>query len=154
MNDYPQTPQQIDWATTLLTSYRHYLGQDLIAPSTPHKQADQLFHAPFALVSHGTQSDPIFNYANQTALDLWEMDWPTFTQMPSRLSAEPMHRDDRAQMLAQLTHQGYVDNYQGIRISSQGRRFRIEQAALWNVTDAAGTQLGQAATFAKWVFLE
>ncbi|MBD0268189.1 MAG: MEKHLA domain-containing protein [Cyanobacteria bacterium Co-bin8] len=154
MSDYPQTPEQLDWAATLLASYRHCLGQDLITPGTPHEQADQLFHAPFALVSHGTQSDPIFNYANQTALDLWEMDWLTFTQMPSRLSAEPMHRDDRAQMLAQLSHQGYVDNYQGIRISSQGRRFRIEQATLWNVTDAAGTQLGQAATFANWVFLE
>ncbi|HEY9734947.1 MAG TPA: MEKHLA domain-containing protein, partial [Trichocoleus sp.] len=138
----------------LLTSYRRCLGQDLLPTCPPQTQADQLFHAPFAVVSHGTQPDPVFNYANQTALDLWEMDWPTFTQMPSRLSAEPVHRDERAQMLAQLSTRGYVDNYQGIRISSQGRRFRLEQATLWNITDASGTRLGQAAMIGKWVFLE
>lgn len=153
MSDFYLTPALIDWAELLITSYRHWTGQDLVLPETRQEQAERLFQAPFVVVSHGTQPDPIFNYANQTALSLWEMDWSTFTQTPSRLSAEPLHRDERARMLAQLDSQGYVDHYRGIRISSQGKRFRIDQAIIWNIFDGEGTRLGQAASFAEWVFL-
>ncbi len=49
---------------------------------------ERLKFAEFAVVSHGTESDPIFNYANPTALKLFEMDFESFTQLPSRKSAE------------------------------------------------------------------
>jgi len=45
---------------------------------------------------------------------------------------------------------GPVDDYSGIRISQSGRRFRIEQAIVWNLIDAAGHLCGQAATFDTW----
>lgn len=147
-------PNAVAWAEALVTSYRHWVGQDLVTPSNGQPLVEALFHAPCVVVSHGTQADPIFNYANQIALTLWEMDWPTFTQLPSRLSAESMHRDERDRMLAQLEAKGYVDNYQGIRISSQGHRFRIEQAIIWNIIDAAEIRIGQAATFTTWTPLK
>lgn len=137
----------------MANSYAHWRHEPLVTVTEPQTLAQALFEAPFAIVSHGTQADPIFNYANRCALDLWELDWPAFTQLPSRLSAEPMHRDERATMLAQLNTQGYVDKYQGIRISSQGRRFYIQQAVIWNVINQNGDRLGQAATFAHWQFL-
>jgi hypothetical protein len=31
------------------------------------------FEAPIAVMSHGTAKEPIFNYANRTALNLFEM---------------------------------------------------------------------------------
>lgn len=81
----------------LLDSFRHYVGRELIARTgQPDDDARAVFEAPFVVVSHGTQDDPILNYGNQTALTLWEMDIPTLTSMPSRLTAEPMHRDERA----------------------------------------------------------
>jgi hypothetical protein len=46
--------------------------------------------------------------------------------------------------------QGYIDNYQGIRISRTGQRFLIKQAIIWNLTDALGQKCGQAATFSDW----
>ena len=141
------------WSRHLAHSYQHWRHQQLVVVSESQALAPAIFEAPLAIVSHGTQADPIFNYANRCALDLWELDWDTFTQMPSRLSAEPMHRDERAEMLAQLQTQGFIDNYQGIRISSQGRRFYIQQAIVWNVIDDAGAYLGQAATFNHWQFL-
>ncbi|WP_204141815.1 MEKHLA domain-containing protein [Halomicronema sp. CCY15110] len=141
------------WSRQLAHSYQHWRHQPLVTVTELQTLAQALFEAPVAIVSHGTQADPIFNYANRCALNLWELDWDTFTQMPSRLSAEPMHRDERAQMLAQLQTHGFVDNYQGIRISSQGQRFYIQQAVIWNVIDDTGTRLGQAATFANWQFL-
>lgn len=148
-----QHPQVQLWSQQLASSYQHWRHQPLVTVTESQTLAQALFEAPVAIVSHGTQADPIFNYANRCALNLWELDWDTFIQMPSRLSAEPMHRDERAQMLGQLQTHGFVDNYQGIRISSQGRRFYIQQATIWNVIDDTGTRLGQAATFANWQFL-
>ncbi|MEM6839545.1 MAG: MEKHLA domain-containing protein [Cyanobacteria bacterium P01_C01_bin.120] len=141
------------WSRYLANSYRHWRNQDLVTIKNGKTVALSLFEAPCAIVSHGTQTDPIFNYANRCALKLWEMDWDIFTQLPSRLSAEPMHREERANMLAQLDTQGFVDDYQGIRISSQGKRFYIKQATIWNVIDDTGNSIGQAATFQNWTFL-
>jgi hypothetical protein len=81
------------------------------------------------------------------------MDLETLTRTPSRLTAEPMHRDERAEFLRRVREQGFIDDYSGIRISSKGRRFRIGQATVWNVTDALGNYAGQAATFSNWEFL-
>ncbi|HCB13671.1 MAG TPA: hypothetical protein DEP36_08925 [Gammaproteobacteria bacterium] len=37
-----------------------------------------------------------------------------------------------------------------MRIARTGRRFMIERATVWNLTDAAGQRCGQAATFRDW----
>ena len=149
-----QQPAVVQWSRYLVESYRQWLGKDLILPTDGDQLlAQRLFEAAFVVVSHGTEADPILNYGNRTALELWELDWLQFTQTPSRKTAEPLHRDERATMLAQLSSRGYIDHYQGIRISSRGRRFRIDQAVVWNVVKGDGTRLGQAATFANWEFL-
>jgi hypothetical protein len=146
-----QSKEWIEHTQTLLDSYRHWLGDDLIhRTGSANDQAAALYHAEFVVVSHGTQADPILNYANQTALSLWEMDIDTLCQTPSRLTAEPLHRDERARLLERTTRDGYVDDYQGIRISSTGRRFRIDQAIVWNLLDQTGQPAGQAATFSRW----
>jgi hypothetical protein len=49
--------------------------------------------------------------------------------------------------------QGYVDDYQGVRITSDGRRFRIRECILWNVLNETGDKIGQAAKFDRWEFL-
>jgi hypothetical protein len=144
-------PKQIAHVQVLLDSFARLLGRDLI----PHdasvaEQARLLFESPFVVVSHGTEADPILNYGNAAALALWEMDLATFVQTPSRLTAEPVHRDERARLLERTRRDGYVDDYAGIRISRSGRRFRIEQAIIWNLVDAAGIHRGQAATFDRW----
>lgn len=155
----PLTPnlqpwQQSEWirhTQMLLDSYRHWLGRDLIdRQGDPAEQSRALFEAPFVVVSHGTQADPILNYANRQALELWEMDVETALATPSRLTAEPVHRDERARLLERTAQQGYVDDYQGIRISRTGRRFRIDKAIVWNLLSPDGSYAGQAATFSDW----
>jgi hypothetical protein len=144
-----QQPQIIDWSQVLLNSFSQVLGYELISrEGTPVEQAQALFFASFVLVSHGIQPDPILNYGNQTALQLWEMSWLDFTQTPSRLTAEPINREERKRMLQQVSEQGFIDNYRGIRISSTGKRFLIEQGIVWNLRDRQGKLCGQAATFA------
>lgn len=140
-------------AVRLLRSHRERTGRELIPGmdlSAPAAVARGVFEASRVIVSHGTESDPILNYGNATALELWEMSWDEFTRTPSRLTAEPPNRDERARLLAEVAARGFIDNYSGIRISKTGRRFRIERATVWNVTDESGVRIGQAATFDRW----
>ena len=149
-----QLPEIISWSEILAKNFQQLLGRELIANAkTPEQIAKALFQAPFVLVSHGTQTDPILNYGNQTALKLWSMEWNEFTKTPSRMTAEPVNRKIRAQMLEQAAEQGYIDDYQGIRISSTGQRFSIKKAIVWNLTDISGKKCGQAATFSNWEWM-
>jgi hypothetical protein len=144
-------PRIVEWSRLLLDSYRHWMGTDLIErTSDSQQQARMLFEACFVVVSHGVEADPILNYGNQIALGLWELSWNQFIKTPSRLTAEPDDRAERERMLTQARAKGYFDGYRGMRISSTGRRFLVEQALIWNVIDPAGNPIGQAATFSQW----
>lgn len=147
------SPQWVAQTRLLLDSWDGLFDKPLIPRSTPEADAVTLFDAPFVVVAHGTQDDPILNYANQTAITLWELPLKQLLQMPSRKTAEPMHRDERAELLRRTREDGYIDDYSGIRISSTGRRFRIHQATVWNLTDEAGQHAGQAAAFSRWTDL-
>ncbi len=147
-------PHIIQWSQRLLDSYCHWTGRELIERTSDTAQrARVLFEASFVVVSHGVEPDPILNYGNQTALDLWELSWDQFIKTPSRLTAEPDDRAERGRMLAQANAKGYFDGYRGVRISSTGRRFLVEQALIWTVIDPAGRSIGQAATFSNWSML-
>lgn len=150
------TPSAVAQASRILASYRHWLGRDLLAlppDASPEIRARALFDAPIVVLSHGTQTDPVLNYGNRTALTLWEMDWAALTQMPSRLTAEPALREDRARLLADVLKQGYSTGYRGVRISHGGKRFAIEQATVWNLLNEQSQPAGQAATFSNWSYL-
>lgn len=144
-------PRIVEWSRLLLDSYRYWIGKDLIERTSDTKQqARMLFEASFVVVSHGVEQDPILNYGNQIALDLWELSWDQFIRTPSRLTAEPDDRAERERMLTQARAKGYFGGYRGVRISSTGRRFLVEQALIWNVIDPDGNSIGQAATFSQW----
>ncbi len=136
--------------TSFKRLYKHQLtnsqldGQALV---------EDLFNAKFALLSHTKDADPIFNYANRTALNLFEFDWEELMTVPSRLSAEPINQAERAKLLEQVSSHGYIDDYQGVRISKTGKRFQIRNAIVWNLIDDNDTYQGQAACFSDWEFI-
>lgn len=135
-------------------SYRHWTGRDLTpVRMTDAEAARYLFTAPLALLSHDTQPDPVFNYANRTALCLFGMSWEEMTSCPSRLSAEQDLQPERARLLQEVTEQGYSEGYRGVRVGRHGRRFEIEQAIVWNLRDERGLYRGQAACFRHWTWL-
>lgn len=140
--------------THVLNSYRRLLGKSLLELKAGQSRRDALEEASFVLLSHGTEADPIFNYANKAGLDLFAISAQAFCQMPSRYSAEPISREARTHLLQQVSTQGYIDHYSGVRIASTGQRFLIEQAVVWNVSDEDGRYLGQAASFATWQWLQ
>jgi hypothetical protein len=136
----------------IVESHGRVVGRPLLHadPSDAAGLRDTLWNTPLVVVAHGTQADPVFCYGNRLALELFEMDFAAFTALPSRYSAQPLARETRAELLERVARHGFIDDYSGIRISSTGRRFRIENATVWNLIDAAGSYRGQAATFRDW----
>jgi len=150
MTEIWQNPAVVRHVDRLSASFQRVVGRslgDLPADLDPIERSRRIFHAPFVVVSHGTEADPIFNYANQRAIELWELSWDEFVQLPSRLSAEPIACEARAKILEEVAQRGYISNYEGVRISKTGRRFRILNVLIWNLVDEAGQPYGQAATF-------
>lgn len=146
----PQNGYLSAHAELLISSYQHWTGKLLLQQDLSGVEKYRaLFLAPFGVVSHGTEDDPVFNYANQTALDVFEMNWSEFTHLASRKSAEPVNRSEREQLMTRVTQYGFIDDYRGIRISATGKRFMIEEATVWNVIDEQGVYFGQAAVFFK-----
>ncbi|MFN3681235.1 MAG: MEKHLA domain-containing protein [Nitrospira sp.] len=144
-------PPVLRWSQQLLNSFRHWMGRELITRSgSSLRDAEILFTAPFVVVSHGNEPDPILNYGNHAALRLWAMEWDQFTRTPSRMTAEPVHREERRRILERAQARGYVEGYRGVRISATNHRFLVIDAILWNVLDDQGCYLGQAAMFQQW----
>ena len=144
----PANRYRVEHTERLRRSFHALTGRNLIDPAlAPEVAADALFHAPFVVLSHNTDPDPLLTYGNQSALELFELTWEELIQMPSRLTAEAPDQAERARLLAQVAARGFIDNYAGVRVSRTGKRFRIEQATVWNLTDERGRFCGQAATF-------
>jgi len=138
----------------ILNSYNRLVGRELVEQTgSKVEQAERLFRAPFVVIAHGREADPILSYGNNTALQLWKLSIPVLLKTPSRETTEPIHRDDRVRVLDRTTRDGYVDDYRGIRIATNGERFQVERATVWNLTDGSGKPLGQAATFSSWTML-
>jgi hypothetical protein len=147
-------PAIVEWSQLLLNSFHHWTGRDLIERvGDSDYQAHALFQSPFVVVSHGTEEDPLLNYGNRVALELWELTWEQLVKTPSRLTAESVNRAEREWMLEQARTRGYLDTYRGVRISSTERRFLVENAVVWNVVGAGWRRVGQAATFSQWTWL-
>ena len=154
--DFPSEKNNflVEHVLDIRNSYRQLLLKELIPDIQSDEEfARQLFYAPFALVSHDTASDPVFNYANMKAQELFELSWEDFTCLPSRLSAESVNQAERERLLAEVTEKGYIDHYRGVRISSTGKRFLIKNAVVWNLIDKNQGIKGQAAWFDQWAYL-
>ncbi|HTX20964.1 MAG TPA: MEKHLA domain-containing protein [Candidatus Aquilonibacter sp.] len=149
-----QTNFVIAHTQTLARSFRKWTGRDLLPGLfNPVGLARYVFEAPFVVVSHGTEADPILNYGNAAALALWEISWDEFARTPSRLTAEASNQIERAKLLETVSQCGFIDDYSGVRISKSGRRFKISRATVWNLVIENGEPRGQAAMFDQWEFL-
>jgi hypothetical protein len=140
-------------AGLILEGHRRTWGSPLLAlrPGSPARlQAQELFASATVVLAHDGADDPRLIYANRAALALWRRDWPTMVGLPSRLTAEPTERQARSGALAEALRQGGMSGYGGIRIDSEGRRFRIAAARLWSLREGAGKTCGQAACFESW----
>ena len=141
-------------AVLLLQSHQRAFGRPLIAAAQPGRSrrllCQELFACGFPVLAHGTGNDPKLIYANAAALRLWETRWDELIGMPSRLTAPDSERAERSSALGQAQRLDAVQNYRGLRISRQGRRFMINNAKIWTLWNAEERLCGQAACFSDW----
>lgn len=104
--------------------------------------------APFGLLAHATEDDPRFVYANRLAQERFASTWQGLVGTRSRLAAEPDAQEDRDRLLAAVARDGFVTGYRGRRIGRDGHPFWIEEVTMWDLLDADGFRIGQAARFA------
>jgi hypothetical protein len=137
-------------------AYARLVGKPLIADKVARSsdaaaQARWLYQeAPFCVLAHNTNADPIFIYANRSAQICFEYDWDEITRLPSRLSAEVPNQAERQSLLNSVSRSGFISNYRGLRIAKSGSRFWIENATVWQLIDEDGMLHGQAAMFHEW----
>ncbi|ROR26576.1 MEKHLA domain-containing protein [Comamonas sp. BIGb0124] len=140
-------PRDPAFYALLAGSYARLLGRPLVPQAMPvaEEAAEWLYEsAPFAVLAHNTDPDPLFIYGNKAAQRRFGYSWDEITQLPSRLSAEAPNREERQQFLARVQRLGYEAGYKGVRITQSGQRFMIEDATLWQLLDADGRLHGQA----------
>jgi PAS domain S-box-containing protein len=140
-----------DFFLLLSGAYARLAGQPLVARAgDAGAKAQWLYEAaPFCVLAHNTDADPMFIYANRAAQACFGYDWDEIIQLPSRLSAEAPDRAERQRLLDAVAKDGLISNYRGLRIAKSGQRFWIENATVWQLIDEAGRLHGQAAMFQK-----
>ncbi len=137
-------------AERLLSSFERLTGKSLIPISIiGEERYKALFEAQFPVLSHNAESDPKLNYSNAAGMEQFEISWEQLIKLPSRYTAEPQIQEERDRLLKAVTENGFIDDYQGIRISAKGHRFFVEKAIVWNVIDEEGTYWGQGAVLYK-----
>jgi PAS domain S-box-containing protein len=131
----------------LAGSYARLVGRPLVPIDLAAMEGPRWLYetAPFGLLAHNTEADPIFVYGNRAVQRRFGYDWDELTALPSRLSAEAPERQERENFLRQVARDGYVDNYRGIRVTKSGERFWIEDVTVWQLIDEKGRLRGQAA---------
>jgi hypothetical protein len=139
-------------ARWLLNSYRAWAGDDLV-PLPPGADDDAraraLFDAPLAVLAHDRRDDPLCVYANAAALDAFALTLADAPAYATSRTVEPAAREERQAAFARVDEAGLVSGYSGVRISTEGVRFRIEDGRIWTVLDDAGRRVGHAAAFRR-----
>ncbi|MGR8025716.1 MEKHLA domain-containing protein [Burkholderia pseudomallei] len=131
----------------LADSYHRLVGKSLVPEGMSAAEGAAWLYeaAPFGMLAHDASADPVFVYGNRRAQAIFEYDWDELTTLPSRLSAEPVERRERRSFLDRVARDGFVSDYRGVRVTKSGKRFWIEHATVWQLTDSAGHYRGQAA---------
>ena len=93
----------------LADSYARLLGHPLVPQAMSAVEATEWLYerAPFGVLAHNTDPDPVFIYGNKAAQRRFEYSWDEITRLPSRLSAEAPNREERQQFLARVQRLGY-----------------------------------------------
>lgn len=143
----PSSSLDLEFFRLASRSYRRLLGESLVPDGISDEQGAAWLYesAPFGLLAHGTQADPVFMYGNRRAQAIFGYSWDEITALPSRLSAELPERYERQAFLDQVSRDGFVRGYRGVRVTKSGERFWIENAVVWQLIDDAGVLRGQAA---------
>ena len=136
----------------LAGSYSRLVGAPLVPAEQDKQHAPHWLYqeAPYCVLAHNSDPDPIFVYGNQAAQTCFEYTWDELTSLRSRLTAEEPNREERQRLLDLVQRHGFATGYRGLRIAKSGRRFWIEDVTVWQLIDRHAVLHGQAAIYRQW----
>ncbi len=115
--------------------------------------AEALFEASAAILSHDIiiidgKRDNVYNYANRTALQVFERTFAEQTRIPSRKSVAEGEDSQlsRNTLLTACFTKGWV-KFDATRVSATGKTVQLKDAILYNLFDKRGIYYGQAVVF-------
>lgn len=149
--DHPGRVEDRDrWITLSSNSLQQQTGQSLLERMHVSSVAHVHSHERYAILSHGIQEDPIYNYFNAAALATFRYPETQVYQLASRYSAPPGNlRLARDAEIQSTTTQANVARFipTAIRQDKDGKQFVLCDLILWNVYDEQGQRVGQTALF-------
>lgn len=149
----PGRVQDMDaWVRFSSDSLQKFTGKSLyeeMEGSNARTPSDVHTDERYAVLSHGNQADPIYNYFNKGAFLAFEFPEETVYQMQSRYSApDGKVRSERDGLIQTIVEQdGLKILTNAIRRKGNGELFLIPNVILWNVYDDEGNRVGQTAIF-------
>jgi len=81
---------------------------------------------------------------NNAALSIFKVSLEQVIGKPTTITAPESEQKERNELLNQVDSHGFIQNYKGIRVASDGKLFQIENATIWNVVDGKSQKIGQA----------
>ena len=103
---------------------------------------DSFNECSFPIASHDLNG--FFNYLNKAALSLFKVTLDQVIGKPSTITAPESEQKERDGLLNQVNSHGFIENYKGVRVASDGKLFQIKDATIWNIDDEKSQKIGQA----------
>lgn len=99
----------------------------------------------YALVSHGPEDEPCYNYGNSAFLSLLDCTWDELCHLPTRRLSDS--GDDLVGRDLMEKGVGYAESETSIWVTHDGEPFTVHDMLIWNCYDETGKYYGQAALF-------
>jgi PAS domain-containing protein len=137
-------------AAVILDSFRRLLGRELIGRTgDAGEDARRLFELPLGVLAHDTATTPLLDWANRAAAAAFDATPEELLGRPSAATAPADASADRERLFETLRRHGFVTGYTGMRITTTGRRFLIEDVTVLELRDGRGNPAGHAAIIGK-----
>jgi hypothetical protein len=147
---YPGRVRDADrWVHLSSESLKNFTGKSLLERLEISSVSQVHDHEGFAVLSHGVQDDPVYNYFNRAALLTFRYPESVVYRTPSRYSAPDGEERNvkRAQEVREALHQDLKEIPDAVRQTYSKDLIRIRDIVLWNVYDESGQRVGQTAVF-------
>jgi MEKHLA domain len=143
-----RVPDMDAWIQLSSDSLKKFTGKSLFDYMDGVTQPSQVHdNKRYAVLSHGTQEDPIYCYFNKAALEQFQWTEETIYSLPSRYSApDGAHRSARQADIEQAIQQDVTELASVIRQTRHGELFEMIKVLLWNVYDG-DQRVGQTALY-------
>ncbi|XP_057739173.1 homeobox-leucine zipper protein ATHB-8 [Arachis stenosperma] len=149
----PGTPEAQTLARWISSSYRFYLGVELLKSEGSEPILKSLWHHTDAVLCCSLKALPVFTFANQAGLDMLE----TTLVALQDITLEKIFDDNGKKTLCsefpQIMQQGFMCIQGGICLSSMGRPVSYERAVAWKVLNEEETAHCICFMFINWSFV-